>query len=123
MDYDDDYHHGFHNSNETYKEFSFRLVTQDSEEFYSFTTKTNFLYSDTYINFEAKLTSNKIYGFGERTHDFQLKDGIYTIGSFDCGGTKYDDEKGGMNQYSHQPIGLHKTKYNNLWLGFVFEYK
>ena len=32
----------------------------------------------------------------------------------------YDDEKGGMNQYSHQPIGLHKTKYNNLWLGFVF---
>ena len=120
MDYDDDYRHGFHNSNETYKEFSFRLVTQDSEEFYSFTTKTNFLYSDTYINFEAKLTSNKIYGFGERTHDFQLKDGIYTIGSFDCGGTKYDDEKGGMNQYSHQPIGLHKTKYNNLWLGFVF---
>ena len=82
--------------------------------------RTNFIYSDTYINFESKLTSNKIYGFGERTHDFQLKDGIYTIGSFDCGGTKYDDEKGGMNQYSHQPIGLHKTKYNNLWLGFVF---
>ena len=120
MDYDDDYHHYYHNSNETYKEFSFRLITQDSEEFYSFSSKTNFLYSDTYINFEAKLTTNKIYGFGERTHDFQLKDGIYTIGSLDCGGTKYDDGKGGMNQYSHQPIGLHKTKYSNLWLGFVF---
>ena len=120
MDYDDDYHHYYHNSNETYKEFSFRLITQDSEEFYSFSSQTNFLYSDTYINFEAKLTTNKIYGFGERTHDFQLKDGIYTIGSLDCGGTKYDDGKGGMNQYSHQPIGLHKTKYSNLWLGFVF---
>ena len=25
-----------------------------------------------------------------------------------------------MNQYSHQPIELHKAKYDNLWLGFVF---
>ena len=25
-----------------------------------------------------------------------------------------------MNQYRHQLIGLHKTKYSNIWLGFVF---
>ena len=120
-DYDHDYHDDYpYSSNDTFNDFSFRIITQDSEEFYSFTTKTNFIYSDTYINFEGKLTTNKIYGFGERTHDFELKDGTYTIGAFDCGGTKYDDGMGGMNQYSHQPIGLHKTKYNNLWLGFVF---
>ena len=102
------------------EDFSFRLMTQENEEFFYFSTKDNFIFSDTYINFESKLTSDNIYGFGERTHDFKLKDGVYTIWPYDCGGTKYDDGKGGMNQYSHQPIGLHKTKFENLWLGFVF---
>ena len=100
--------------------FGFRLMTNSKEEFYSFETNNSFIYSEKYINFESKLTSDNIYGFGERTHDFKLNNGIYTIWPHDCGGTKYDDGKGGMNQYSHQPIGLHKTKYNNLWLGFVF---
>lgn len=102
------------------EDFSFRLMTQDNEEFFYFSTKDNFIYSDTYINFESKLTSDNIYGFGERTHDFKLNEGIYTIWPYDCGGTKYDDGLGGLNQYSHQPIGLHKTKFENLWLGFVF---
>ena len=102
------------------EDFTFRLMTQENEEFFYFSTKDNFIFSDTYINFESKLTSDNIFGFGERTHDFKLNEGIYTIWPYDCGGTKYDDGKGGMNQYSHQPIGLHKTKYENLWLGFVF---
>ena len=106
--------------NSTSEEFAFRLVNNDNQEFYYFNSSQNFIFSDTYINFESKLTSNKIYGFGERTHDFKLNEGIYTMWSFDCSGTRYDDGKGGMNQYSHQPIGLHKTKYENLWLGFVF---
>ena len=102
------------------EDFTFRLMTQENEEFFYFSTKNNFVYSDTYINFESKLTSDNIYGFGERTHDFKLKDGLYTIWPNDCGGTKYDNGLGGMNQYSHQPIAIHKTKYENLWLGFVF---
>ena len=102
------------------EDFGFRLMTGDSKEFYSFTTTKNFIFSDTYINFESKLTTNKIYGFGERTHNFHLKDGIYTIWPHDCGTIKYDDGLGGMNQYGHQPIGLHKTKYKGIWLGFVF---
>ena len=101
-------------------DFTFRLMTQENEEFFYFSTKNNFVFSDTYINFESKLTTDNIYGFGERTHDFKLNQGIYTIWPYDCGGTKYDHGQGGMNQYSHQPIGLHKTKYDNLWLGFVF---
>jgi len=101
-------------------EFSFKLTNDESLEFYSFSTKKQFLYSDTYINFQSKLTSDNIYGFGERTHDFKLNKGIYTIWPHDCGGTKYDYGDGGNNQYSHQPIGLHKTKFKNVWLGFVF---
>lgn len=104
-------------------DFSFRLMKNDNQQFYYFTTSENFLYSDTYINFGSKLTSDNIYGFGERTHDFKLNEGIYTIWSYDAGQTLYDDGKGGFNGYSHQPIGLHKTKYDNLWLGFVFKHK
>ena len=100
--------------------FSFKLIDKNSNEFFSFNTSENFLFSDTYINFEFLLSSNNIYGFGERSHNFKLEDGIYTTWPHDCGGTKYDDGEGGMNQYSHQPIALHKTKYKNLWLGFVF---
>ena len=40
--------------------FGFRLVARENEEFYSFTTTHNFLFSDTYINFESKLTIDKI---------------------------------------------------------------
>ena len=101
-------------------EFAFRLINEDKKEFLYFNTSENFLFSDTFISFQTKLSSDKIYGFGERTHDFKLGEGIYTMWTYDCGGTKYDDGKGGMNQYSHQPIGLHKTRYKDLWLGFIF---
>ena len=107
-------------SKEIREDFGFRIMTSNDEEFFSFTTTKNFIFSDTYINFESKLTTDKIYGFGERTHDFHLNEGTYTIWPHDCGGTKYDDGQGGMNEYSHQPIGLHKTKFNGIWIGFVF---
>ena len=102
-------------------EFVFRLMTTETKnEFFYFNSSENFLFSDTYINFQSRLTSRKIYGFGERTHDFVLNEGIYTIWPKDCRGTKYDDGFGSMNQYGHLPIGLHKTIHPNLWLGFVF---
>ena len=103
--------------------FNLKLYTKKAEnenEFFSFTTSENFLYTDKYINFEFLLSSNNIYGFGERSHNFKLSDGIYTTWPLDCSGTLYDDGLGGMNQYSHQPIGLHKTKFKNLWIGLVF---
>ena len=101
-------------------EFSFRLMTSEEEQFYLFNSSKNFIYSDNYINFQSELTSDNIYGFGERTHEFKLGEGLYTIWPQDPSGTKYDTGIGGFNQYSHQPIALHKTKYNNLWLGIVF---
>ena len=101
------------------EEFCFRLMNNDNMQFFYFNTSQNFLFSDTFINFESKLTSEDIFGFGERTHEFKLNEGIYTIWTQDIG-TIYDDGKGGRNLYSHMPIGLHKTKYKNLWVGIVF---
>ena len=94
-------------------------ATLDKKIFYSFNTSKNFLFSNNYITFESELTTDNIYGFGERIHKFKLDEGIYTIWPTDQENI-YDDGKGGKNLYGHQPIGLHKTKYKDLWLGFVF---
>ena len=101
-------------------EFSFRIMTTDEEQFYMFNSSKNFIFSDNYINFQSKITSDNIYGFGERVHEFKLGQGLYTIWSQDAGGAKYDEGIGGGNLYGHQPIAIHKTKYKNLWVGFVF---
>ena len=111
---------------QTNKDCSFELYFESRENgkinkhiFYSFDITKNFLYSNNYINFESHLTSDDIFGFGERIHHFKLKEGIYTIWPRDQKNL-YDDGQGGKNLYGHQPIGLHKTKYKDIWLGFVF---
>ena len=104
------------NSSDT---FSFELKDKNNITFYTFSNDT-FLYTDRFINFESILTTNDIYGFGERGHELKLNDGIYTIWPNDTGGIQMDEGKGGKNGYSHQPVGLHRTKIENIWLGFIF---
>ena len=104
--------------------FGFDLYFENEENdqkniFYSFRTNKNFLFSDNFISFESYLTSDDIYGFGERIHDFKLKEGVYTIWPVDRSNF-VDDGKGSKNLYGHQPIGLHKTKFNKIWMGFIF---
>ena len=99
--------------------FSFDLVDKNNSIFYSFSQEI-FLFTDRFINFESILTTNDIYGFGERGHELKLTDGVYTIWPNDTGGIREDLGIGGKNGYSHQPVGLHKTRIENIWLGFIF---
>ena len=99
--------------------FSFELRDKNNSIFYTFSSE-KFLYSDRYINFESILTTNDIYGFGERGHELKLNDGVYTIWPNDTGGIQDDLGIGGKNGYSHQPVGLHRTNIENIWIGFVF---
>ena len=99
--------------------FSFDLVDKNNSIFYSFSQEI-FLFTDRFINFESILTTNDIYGFGERGHELKLNDGVYTIWPNDTGGIREDLGIGGKNGYSHQPVGLHKTRIENVWMGFIF---
>ena len=106
-------------SNET-NTFSFELRKKETDEiFYTF-SDDSFLFTDKFITFESLLTNDNIYGFGERYHNIKLNKGIYTIWPNDTGGIQEDDGKGGKNGYSHQPVAIHKTSVENIWLGFVF---
>ena len=98
--------------------FSFQLKNNKGV-FYTFSSEM-FLFTDRYINFESLLTTTDIYGFGERGHELKLNEGIYTIWPNDTGGIQEDLGEGGRNGYSHQPIGLHRTNIENIWLGFIF---
>ena len=102
------------------EEFSFRIMGVNENQFYSFNSSKNFVFSDNYINFQSELTSDNIFGFGERTHDFKLGEGLFTIWPQGVDGTKYDKGLGGGNGYGHFPVAIHKTMYENLWMGFVF---
>ena len=102
------------------EEFSFRLMTNEENQFYLFNSSENFIFSDNYINFQSLLTTDKIYGFGERNHEFKLNKGLYTIWPQDLADAKPDMEIGGGNLYGHHPVGIHKTMFDDLWLGFVF---
>ena len=100
--------------------FSFELRKKETNEiFYTFSNDT-FLFTDRFITFESILTNDNIYGFGERYHNIKLEKGIYTIWPNDTGGITEDDGKGGKNGYSHQPVAIHKTSVENIWVGFVF---
>ena len=100
------------------KQFYFS-IEKNSNKILSLNPK-RFLYTDTLINFEIMLTSNNIFGFGERNTEFRLSTGKYTIWPNDTTYTYRDQKYGGFNLMGHQPIGLHKTK-NNLFLGLIFE--
>ena len=93
--------------------FSFELKNKKDETFYTFSNDT-FLFTDRFINFESILTSDDIYGFGERYHNIKLGTGVYTIWPNDTGGIINDDGKGGKNGYSHQPVAIHKSKFESI---------
>ena len=107
---------GFVLSN-NYEPFTFELHHNNVP--YYFLNKYNFLFSDTLIVFESSLTSNLIFGFGERNTNFILENGRYTIWPNDTGYTYEDKKNGGYNLMGHQPIGLHRAK-NGMFLGLLF---
>ena len=90
-----------------------------NETYYEISSDLNFLFSDTLLIYQSLLTSNDIYGYGERDHQFKLGDGIFTLYPNDTGGVHYDDGEGGSNLMGHQPIGLHRTK-GGLFIGEIF---
>ena len=108
---------GFTFSIEEKETFTFNLKSNDIEILSS--KNTNFLYSDFFIALSYHLTSNDIYGFGERMHEFKLGDGKFTLWPNSSIGVHYDPGNGGENSYGIQPIALHKVN-NELFLGVIF---
>ena len=74
---------------------------------------TNFLFSDYFIAFGNIITSDDVYGFGERMHSFKLGKGLYTMWPNDTSGIQNDTGLGGYNSYGIHPVGIYKIKKND----------
>ena len=106
--------------NENYNEPFYLSLTNPSTGELIFTTEnTDFLYSDFFIGFGGYITSNDIYGFGERYHELKLGDGKFTMWPNDTNGIHEDTGEGGYNAMGIHPLGFHKTA-RNTFVGLLF---
>ena len=58
-------------------EFSFTDVVKGAKLLS--TEQQSLVMTDKFIQIDFKLPSQRIFGFGERVHDFQLQEGTYTM--------------------------------------------
>ena len=99
--------------------FYMTLTNPDTGELIFTTENTDFLYSDLFIAFGGYITTNDVYGFGERAHELNLGDGKFTMWPNDTGGLHEDQGNGGYNAMGIHPLGFHKTAKSS-FIGLLF---
>ena len=101
------------------KPFYISLKNPKTDELIFTTENTDFLYTDFFIGFGGYLTTNDIYGFGERYHELKLGDGKFTSWPNDTCGLHEDTGEGGYNAWGIHPLGFHRTLKKN-FIGLLF---
>ena len=99
--------------------FYISLTNPKTNELIFTTQNTDFLYSDTFIGFAGFITSNDVYGFGERYHELKLGDGKFTMWPNDTSGIHEDTGEGGYNAMGIHPLGFHRTAQKT-FVGLLF---
>lgn len=100
--------------------FGFRFVdTRDKSNVLLTTEGQTFIMYDKYMQLDLTLPSHKIYGLGERTHEFTLGEGTWTMWSKDQN-PEYDDGKGGKQGYGVHPFVLVRTAVKGEYMGLYF---
>ena len=101
------------------KPFYFSLTNPDTGELIFTTENGDFIFSDFFISFASFVTTNDVYGFGERYHELKLGDGKFTLWPNDTTGIHEDLGEGGLNAYGMHPCGMHRTA-NKAFIGLIF---
>lgn len=74
---------------------------------------------DKYIQMDLMLPSRRLYGLGERRHEFPLTEGTWTMWA-NAQETPYDDGTGGHQTYGVHPFVLVQTKNVGEYMGLFF---
>ena len=110
---------GLYISEEKSEPFYITLTNPENNELIFTTENSDFIYSDLFIGFAGFVSTNDIYGFGERYHELNLGDGKYTMWPNDTGGIHEDKGDGGYNAMGIHPLGFHRTSQNT-FIGLLF---
>lgn len=98
--------------------FSFSSTVHPGEVMLD-TKDSTLLLADKYMQMDFKLPSQKIYGFGERTREFTLSEGSWTMWA-NGQETPYDDGSGGLQTYGVHPFALVQSKVPGEFFGMWF---
>ena len=101
------------------KPFYVSLTNKESGELLFTTENTDFVYTDVFIAFAGLVSSNDVYGFGERYHKLKLGDGKFTMWPNDTTGIHEDTGEGGHNAMSMHPLGFHRSAKHS-FVGLLF---
>ena len=99
--------------------FYISLTNPDTGELIFTTENADFIYSDFFIGFGGFISTNDVYGFGERSHELKLGDGKFTSWPNDTTGIREDTGEGGYNGYGTHPLGIHYTAKKS-FIGLLF---
>ena len=110
---------GLYINENTEEPFYISLTNPKTSELIFTTESTDFLYSDNFITFAGFITTNDVFGFGERYHDLKLGDGKFTMWPNDTSGIHQDTGEGGYNAMGIHPLGFHRTA-NDTFVGLLF---
>ena len=110
---------GLNISEDLTKPFYFSLTNPLNNELIFTSENSDFIYSDYFIGFGGFITTNDVYGFGERSHELKLGDGKFTMWPNDTTDIKEDTGDGGFNGYGIHPLGFHQTA-KKTFVGLLF---
>ena len=83
------------------------------------TERSTLIMYDKYMQLDIQLPSRRLYGFGERTREFALGEGTWTMWA-NGQQTPYDDGSGGKQTYGVHPFVLVQTAVPGEFMGIYF---
>jgi len=100
--------------------FGFEFVdTKNHSNVLLTTADTSFIMMDKYLQLDMTLPSRRIYGLGERSREFTLKEGTWTMWA--SGGFMTDDDgTGGKQSFGVHPFALVQSAVKGEYLGVYF---
>lgn len=100
--------------------FSFTINDPTSPDRVLLTTKDQSLVlMDKFIQMDFLLPSQRLYGLGERVHDFQLEEGTWTMWAIGLD-SPVDDGMGRKGVYGVHPFVLVQTEVKGDYIGIFF---
>jgi hypothetical protein len=86
--------------------FGFQFTNKmNSSDVLLHTNGSQIILMDKYLQIDLQLPSRRIYGLGERTHEFELGEGAWTMWASSVW-PQYDDGKGGKQSSGVHPFAL-----------------
>jgi len=99
--------------------FGFQFTDDRTGNAYLSTENSAFIMQDKYMQLDINLPSRRIFGLGERTKDFLLGEGTWTMWA-NGQETPFDDGKGGKQTYGVHPFMLVQSSTKSEYFGLFF---